>query len=70
MYGKGTLFQKWFTLQLILKIDKISYVTAKFGECRPIINWIIGILYRVYHTRKSANFQPKIPLAWNIAFSA
>ena len=47
----------------ILKIDKISYVTAKLGECRPIYNSIIGILYRVYHTRKSANFQPKIPLA-------
>ena len=56
------------TLQLILKIDKISYVTAKFGECRPINNLIIGILYRLYHTRISANFQPKFHLEWNIAF--
>ena len=45
-------------------IHVYSYVTFKL---RPINNGFrpIGNPYRLRHTR---NFQPKIPLIWNIAF--
>ena len=52
--------------QLILIVHIFSYKTAKFGECRLIIHLFIDDFYRLYHTRKTANFQALILLVQKI----
>ena len=60
-------FHKRPISQLVLITDIFSYKTVKFGEYRNIINSFIDDFYRLYHTRKTANFQALIPLILKIA---
>ena len=48
--------------QLVLITYIFNYKTVQFGEFRPIIHSFIDDLYRLYHTRKTANFQALMPL--------